>query len=832
MHTLDGLTFVNRDKELSHLLSWLEEASQQPALIVIRAARGIGKSSLTDRLLEEAPVSGRLACTVDPNIRGRVGAVSLHNGFFLQRIAESLNAAATVAHTTWPSLTDFMKARRGQMVLTTDPGEVASELPSVGHAYKLVYDALARAFSFGRFTPEKLLASDQNDAVAICTAYVTQVLTDHAVILVVRETQHMDLESMNTLLEMAEHHPGPDLILEYTALDSCFEPEHQKLLHRSAGRRGGIRILDLMRLEGDHLELLIQANIRHDFELCTEFYLSWDGDLRTVMETRYQVQVGSMLTSDHDIGRTIANLSETLEAHIAQLTALERAVLAIIAAHVEAIDFATLSAVCSAMDPNVLHSEFAQALERLENEHAFSLKNGNMISLRNDTIASVVRDGGFLKGMEAIAEKALREHYRELIKRDDQTYDPSIALRQFFRLCARTKDAQSLTQAVFDLSAEIGSARDQSVYIDAVAAAVEMDPDLFQGEYDALILWAAELAYAASDWKRAVGLLGSLRASTPYSEVMRACALQECGEHDRALEIAATLKVASPSTDHTLACDLVKALVVGCRGQREEACKILTNVTKEPAYRESPLLGYAHRFFEIVTDSADRLPHLKRSVAHFKRHGLNVSEAYSDLAAAIVMARSGRSEDAHRSLAEATEVLADQIHDQHMILNNVSAVNLLSDQPDATACIENLTRALRLARDDFSELTILNNLCLALLAKSDFPEALRVADKCGLLLNAHDFADTDIYWAASFNRSLAYAAAGHDAMRRVALDFPTNQGAPLPQDHAYWQFRYGQEATRPIGCEFLLSRQGHPLYLSHWLIDLEGLSLLKQELHQ
>ena len=75
MQTLDGLTFVNRNKELSYLLLGLDEASQQPALIVIRAARGIGKSSLTDRLLGEALASGRLSCTVDPNIRGRVGAV-------------------------------------------------------------------------------------------------------------------------------------------------------------------------------------------------------------------------------------------------------------------------------------------------------------------------------------------------------------------------------------------------------------------------------------------------------------------------------------------------------------------------------------------------------------------------------------------------------------------------------------------------------------------------------------------------------------------------------------------------------------------------------------
>ena len=829
MRTFDGLTFVNREQELDYLERWLEEASSRPALIVIRAPSGFGKSSLTDKLLGSANPAVHSSCVVDPSIRGRVGSVALHRGFFVQRIAESLNAAACELPAPWQTLSSFLKSRRKDAALSKNPLDIVSELPTPKHAYKVVFDYLARAFSFGRYTPEKLLASDQGYAVATCTAYVEETFQQHAMLLIVREAQHIDLESLKFLLDRTERHPGPDLLIEYTTESGTFEPEHQKLLLQAADRRGGVRILDLARLSEYHLEYLIRSTVRNDFNLVSDYYLAWDGNLRSIVELKFGVRVGTLLAKDSDIAGTLTDLSRTLEEHLIRLTNLERLLLAILLANVEAISLSSLLLVATGIDNQTLHSEISTAIDSLRQDHAFITVTGSMIALRNDTIAVTLQSAASLKGLIALSEKGLRDLYWDQLHLATSSLGLSHVLRHYFRLCAKTKDVQGLSKTVDTLREEIRKANDPSIYIDAIAEAIEADPQLYSGDHDELILWAAELAYAASDWNRAASLLSTLHDQTPYSELMRACALQESGGHKEALEITSALYDKTIDPQLKLACDLVKALVTGCRGQWDEMRTILTAASASDAYASSPLLGYCYRFFEIADGHNKRLDKLKRSADIFGQHGLSVSKAYSQQAAAIALARSGEIEQAKELLMAANVVLDRDIHDRHLVMNNVCAVELLSDQPDSTLCRDLLSHALPLARDDFSELTILSNLSLALLASGNPSAAGEVANKCGSLLRNHEFADKDIYWPVSFNMSVVYAALHDENKRAAALAFPKEEGAALSDDDDddYWRFRFGMLEMEPAGHKYLLSRPWYPVYLSHWLIDLEGLYLLK-----
>lgn len=827
MQTFDGLTFVNRERELDYLGRCLEETSAHPALIVLRAPSGFGKSTLTDRFLGSEHPTVHCSCVVDPSIRGRVGSVALHRGFFIQRIAESLNIAVRESSALWPTLSSFLKSRRKDAAMSKDLTDIVSELPTPKHAYKVAFDYLARAFSFGRYTPEKILASDQGDAVATCTAYVNEVFQNYAMLLIVREAQHIDLESLKFLLDRTERHPGPDLLIEYTTESRTFEPEHQKLLLQAAHRRGGVRILDLARLSEDHLEYLIRSTVREDFDLVSDYYLAWDGNLRSIIELKFGVSVGSLLTKDPDIAGTLADLSGTLEEHVMQLTNLERLLLAILLAHVEAVSFNSLLIVATSIDSRTLHSEISAAVESLTQVHSFVAMAGGMIALRNDTVAAALQNAASLKGLIALSEKGLRDFYWNQLHQTSGSFGLSHVLRHYFRLSVKTKDVRGLSRTVSALRNEIRKANDPSIYIDAITSAIEADPELYYGDHDELILWAAELAYAASDWSRAASLLSTLRDPNPYSELMRACALQESGGHDKALEITATVYNSTTDSEMKLVCDLVKALVTGCRGQRDESRKILTTVTATEAYKSSPLLGYGYRFFEIVDGHNERLDNLKKSADVFGRNGLSISKAYSQQAAAMALARSGHIEQARELLMAASVTLGNHVHDRHLVMNNTSAVELLSENPDSALCRDALSRALPLARDDFSELTILSNLSLAMLASGDLSAAGEIADKCRSLLREHDFADKDIYWPVSFNMSVVYAALDDDKKRRSALAFPTEEGAPLSEDDDYWRFRFGMDEMEPLGHEYLLSRSWHPVYLSHWLIDLEGLCLLK-----
>lgn len=829
METSESLEFVNRGAELAFLRRCLEGNDTAPALILIRAPAGFGKSRLTDQFSTKNTDLGRAFCVVDPSIRGRTGSAALHSGFFMQRCAEALDASA-LAKQSWPTLAEFLKTKPWKAAGTKKAIEIVSELPSIEHAYKIAFDYAARAFSFGQFTPKQLLSSDQADAVAICSAYAQWIASRHRVTLIVREAHHFDLESLRTLLELNRGGRTLDLILEYTSDTGEFEREHQKLLLRAAEGRSTVHVLDLVQLDRDHLEYLIKRSVRDDIQLTSDYYLSWTGNIGSIIELKFLATVGRTLRDGDRIGQALGDLSATLDAHIAELTSTERMILAVVLSHVEAIDRTTLSAVLASIEPHASHTGAAKVLDKLEHTHAFISRVDGALRIQNETIALALRDAPAMKALGALAEKHLRDHYDKLLDAGDlRGTGMASAVRHYFRLCARTKDAAGLARATQRLSQEIKAASDQAIYVDIVASAIETDPALYASDHDGLIEWAAALAYDICDWSRAASLLSLKTKPDAFSTIMRACALQEVGGHDEALRLAASVKNApNANTDEILASELLEALVIGCRGDHGPARTKLNALLNDERYQSSALLGYAYRFFEIVDGFIESLPRLETSIAVFQKHGFSKSAAYSQLPAAMLHARSGDIQAARAMIESAHAALAGEVRDQHMILNNGAAVEMLADAPDFARCRDELSVALRMARDDFTEVTILSNLGLASHGAGDIDAAVDCAERCLSILEAHDFADTDIYWPVCFNASTIFAAAGQDERSRQALRFPTERGKPRADNTDYWAFRFGATASAGDRYGFLASRPRHPLYLSHWLIDLEGLNLLKQ----
>jgi tetratricopeptide (TPR) repeat protein len=828
MDTSDGLEFVNRGAELEFLLKCLGTAGEGPTIVVLRSPPGFGKSSLTDHLGAASGTLGRLFCIVDPSIRGKVGTVILHDGFFLQRIAESLDRIGSQKENPWPSLADFMKRGRRARVAEKNPLDIFSELPSFKHAYSVLYDYVARALSFGRYSPKKLLASDDSYAVAICYSYVRRILEDHTPVIVLREVQHIDLHSLRTLLLLGERHQEINFLVEYTAENNQFSPEHQKLFLRVTDRR--LVILDLVQLGIEHLEYLIRRNVRSTFDLTSEYYLSWNGNLRSIVELKFQVGIGHLLQDGSSIGKVLTNLPGALMDHLVSLSSMERLVLAVLLAHVEATSLWTLSAVLTRISSRSTQTETIRALTRLEGVHAFLAHINGSVSLRNDTIANALRRTPAMLGLLALAESALRDHYADVLnEKVVGTNGLSDAVRQYFRLCAKTRDAVGLIGAIGRLSTMVRLAHDQSVYIDAVTSAIVADPDLYKDDHVALIGWAIELAYESGDWRRALRLLSCQQEQDVYSSMLRACALQETGGHAEALDLIRLVRDDNPDPEIRLATELVEALIVGCRQDQAQARRILEGIVSNERYQASPLIGYGYRFFEMVAGIEEGLARMTESIECFRRHGFLKSMAYSQLPAAILHSRLGEIEQARKLIDEATSTLTGQIHGKHILINNRCAVDLLSENPDFRRCCEELSDALRYARDDFSELTIVANLGIAHLELNELSEAEDCAEKCRLILGDHDFADTDIYWPICFNMMVIYDAVGKSEKSDSAREFLFSRGRKRIDDSEYWDFRFGKVKAAPPAREFLAGKRWHPLYLSLWLIDIEGLNLLKPE---
>jgi hypothetical protein len=827
MYTSDGLEFVNRSDELQRLLEHLRDAEKNPAIVIIRSPSGYGKTGLTDCLSKTASLAGRMFCIVDPTIRGKPDSVLLHDGFFLQRIAESVDRLAK-SFVSLPTLAYFLKKRRKQVIATKDPLDVISEYPDLNHIYKVCYDYLSRMFSFGRFSPQKILASDDAEAVAICSAYVEYMVKEYALTLVLREVQHADQHSLQSIFLLCESHPGPDLIVEYTSETYSFKPEHYDLILRLHRKRSDIYVLDLLKLNQNHLEYLIRRNVHEDCHLSSSYYLDWNGNLRSILELKFKVGIGYQLTDEAAIGKSLINLPGLLEEHISRLSATQRVLSAIVLAHIEAIDISVIYSVILKTNPIFSQSEIINNLHLLEKDHGFLMRVNDSYSIRNDSIEEALRKHQSMRGLLALVERNLRGYYSEILKGKDFSKSAfSIAVRQYFRFCARTKDVTGLVDAIEFLSDEIKNAQDQSIYIDIVASAIEADPELYQGDFDDLIDWAIELAYDTGGWDKVLKLASYKNDASAYLNALRACALQEMGGHNEALSLVAFMRQNYNKMEAILAADLIEALIVGCSGDHIKARNILEGILSNKEYQSSALVGYGYRFFEMIADMEECCLKLEASINWFEKYGFLKSKAYSQLSAAMLHARLGDIDNAQLLIKSASKTLFNSVHDRHIILNNRAAVELLSNKPNFLVCVQELSLALRFARDDFSELTILTNLSIAFFGLNKVSEAVSCAEKCQLILDEHDFSDVVIYWPVCFNMSVIYASIGDTERCTFLQQFPFGFGDGKTSAQEYWNFRYGKTEIIPKSCEFLAKKPMHPVYLSHWLIDIEGLTLLK-----
>ncbi len=109
-----------------------------------------------------------------------------------------------------------------------------SDAPGLRAAYKILLDVASRALGIGDFSPSALLSSDAPGAVKICREYTEHVLSNHSVVLIVRDAHHIDSVSLKSLLILKNASSYLDLIFEYTSEVRKFNDVHQKIFLQNA----------------------------------------------------------------------------------------------------------------------------------------------------------------------------------------------------------------------------------------------------------------------------------------------------------------------------------------------------------------------------------------------------------------------------------------------------------------------------------------------------------------------------------------------------------------------------------------------------------------------
>jgi len=827
VHFSESFEFVNRTKELEVLRNRVYPRSTSGTCTFLRAPSGFGKSRLTDRLIDDLQSEGPTCIVVDPSIRSKSRSERIYAWFFVQRAAEPAARRSAPNRKEFPEFAEFIRKRHWGKINWKQVYENLKGSASISGITKTCIEFLESLLKFGRSSPDSLLQEDSKFAGDVAQEYVKGLAAFRPTLFVVRECHNIDPESLRFFLSLVDAWVSVSFIFEYTTDDRNFSSDHEKIIFEAIADRSSLVIFDLLRLDLKEFRYLLQkyASVDHKIEALAD--LNWDGNLRIIRELKYRIMVGSTGENPKSL-----NLLAEFQNNIRTLSSQKKLILALAVVHVEAITREALIGALSRIDPSLRANKILEEIATLASEEGYIQIVGDKISVADEDIFDALKESPVMLPMLRLAATSLRDFYLDLINGNFfVVVRLQQALRQAVALCASTGDIFALRNLIKVLEISAHRAHNQTLYIGIVADVALSRSNLSDLEQRELCGWTAAAAYEAGNSAIAAKLVENLPTLQAYDLVLLACCYGNINRHSDALRLAEELKLmpGGSTPDIALAGELLIFLSLYALGRKSEAAAIHASLRQRQDYSSSRIFGYVLRFTELIQDFPDCTDDVLVSVDLFSRAGLKKSAAYSQAAGAMHLACMGQLDLARRLMREAAQELQPHLRDQQLLINNVVVIELLSDNPDIADCIEQLNAALFTVDDDFTRLTLYNNLFICHALYEDSDNALHVIEVIDRILADPGFGNRDIFVTVCYNvwAFLKDIRRFEKADHYKQIAFSVNLETSCYPD--YWNKRFGMVGKAESKYDFLLRRKYHPDYLSHWLIDIDGLTVLKEE---
>jgi hypothetical protein len=825
--TENRIEFVNRVTELA-ILEQMLEPERMPALIFLRSSRGYGKSRLTDEFMARNADGAIAYACVDPSLRPNAGPSTVHEGYFLQQCAATIDALAERLNIDGlDRLEAFLKERRWTTIRQKKLGDAVRKFPSLENLYGVAFDYIERLFVFGTFGREQLINSDSREAVVTCEAYVDAMLERTRLVLIVRQAELIDHQSLKALLAFNRASAANLLLFEYSAPEFAFSVDHDKIIERELAVHPNGHIFQLTKLEPQHLErILAQLQLPTQvIEWTTS--AQWDGDLRrlTLFEHTFTVHSRTLGSVEQLRLRGPEDLYAAVTAEVAAMGATERVIVALAAADPHRIERAVLLQVAQRLLPLETLARLNMLLDGLANGSGLlSVREGSVGLAAAELLPAIERATGY-GAARVLAEAGLRDFYVEALRGQDCVMiAPAMAMRRALSLAGRTQDPQLLISLLAECDARIAGVNDQGLYVDIVADVLQPGHDLLASEHARLTRWAAGLAYDICDFRKCRALLERSEERDAVDVILLASCMIEDGDH---VEARAALSAIdrNASVGMMLAIDVLEGTMGLDAGAWDGARRLLQRAVEDGREAAPAMAAHGLRLLPELLGHPECTAVALESVELFHAAGLPRCAAFSAMSASRFLAREGRIAEARTMIAR-TDILRDHVRDEHMVRNNRALIELLTPSPDFGAIIAELQLALRTSRDDFSDLTILCNLALARAGAGALDDALDCVSRGIPILDAPGFAERDVYWPVCFNFGWVLDLAGRRVEAEQMRTRPYQTGWRNRSSDAYWAWRYGEVADADTELPYLHTFAYHPTALSHWQLDREAVATL------
>jgi hypothetical protein len=465
------IEFINRLEELKALRERIPPNAKSSTLTFLRSPSGYGKTRLTDRLVESISPEGPSCVVVDPAIRSKSRSDRVYACFFVQRAAEPSSLRKRLGRREFRTFPEFLRRSHLWKINWRHASENLKAVVSLSNLAKFLIDLGENILKTGRYRPDALLQDDSTFATRLAADYVLALVTYRPTIIIVRECQNIDAVSLAFFLALAEDSQHCFVFFEYTSNDNSFASDHEKIIFDNVTSWRHLVIFDLLRLNLADFRYLLRQYAKTDDRLEVAAVLAWDGNLRIIRELQYRVMLGSSVDSSAPI-----HLASAIARNLESLKRKQQLILALVVAHVEAIEIDTILVVLQRMhiaaNANTLGSDVAT----LANDVAYLKIRDRHVSLSDEDLLEGLLSSPTMTPLLAIAEAALRDLYLDLIDGATFTSTPlHLAIRQAIALCARTGDIVALRRLLQMLDSTVRLAYDQTLYLNPIVAKVDAE---------------------------------------------------------------------------------------------------------------------------------------------------------------------------------------------------------------------------------------------------------------------------------------------------------------------------------------------------------------------
>ena len=799
--------FINRERELHFLIDLASHQRKRTLVLILHAASGVGKSALTDKMIEhlrrkKAAVKIRIPQNCSDNHE---------DSYYLRMLAQSINEFSSLEDGRFGSLREFVESSRSLRIRRIQSHALGG-LGAKGEEAR-------RHFR----SAESLLS--ENIALGLVEDYVQTFAELLSPIIVIENSQDIDSYSLDILREIASS-TACFLILEYTdGKEEKRESHHLESFLRS--EYVDVQVAKLDRLDMNHALKILKGRAGALETYVRRAYEDSDGNLRPLIDLDIQASLGE---ASRFLGETDArvveatDLSEITRNHVEALPESQMFLVATVVAHGSRALLDHLYGLYEYEKAMSIFWDLEDALETLK--HRRILESDEIYTwISQDRVSDAVKRSLKYSKYMLMSYEFWQEFYEKRLLENGAFFQSKSDQIVMLLICCIELNQQVRVASILDKIAEIAvasrSSRQFCRYLEMIRSDISERSSRFLVPVNTKIF---KIYFYAGQFAEALEVFNYLdtEANSSLDDFRfryRPSLLVLNHRHEEAIEICERQKdTVDDKSPEFLRLSLVELSALRSLNRHQECTALYLKLVQEPAFKLCHDFGYLLRNAQISSLEAERIENLmKEGIVFFQKRNDRVEEARSRISIIRELCNLGKLTEAEKNLDIAEDLLSNSAVETHSLLNNRAGIYIYQGKWDIET-LALLRSARSTASNEFDRLIVNMNILITLSLMERSADAEVVSNSIEALLDSGKPRDKEIRRIAFYNLALHYKLGGRtllyqrnlDRARAIDIDFCRELWDERLNNPAYSNTSY----LTGVSVFFL------PTFLSYWTIGM------------